>query len=195
MSPLQAVDRGWSEMARTALWLGLLSRNDQSRGTAVDALIEGIADGRADPAALAETLLHIASGGWIKLNRLADSLREVTRTSILAERVVAEIMDRLIASWNELPRDGHPVLALQVGLLSNLQQSLSPAARDVALDGQGDRQGGQTRAAVECARSHPELPSLREAAFQAAEGRLARAERIFQFFERHPAPRSAGAPL
>ena len=60
------------------------------RGTAVDALIEGIVGGRAGPDTLAETLLHVVSGGWIKLTRLADSLREVARTSILAERTVAE---------------------------------------------------------------------------------------------------------
>ena len=195
MSSLQAVDQGWSEMARTALWLGLLSRNDQLRGTAVDALIEGIADGRADTAALADTLLHIASGGWIKLNRLADSLREVTRTSILAERVVAEIMDRLIASWTELPRDGHHVLALQVGLLSNLQQGLSPAARESLSTVKGTGKAAKLAKQLSALESDPQSPAIREAAVQAVEGRLARAERIFQFFERHPAPRSAGARL
>ncbi len=194
MAPLQAVDQGWSEMARTALWLGLLSRNDQSRGTSIDALIEGIADGRADTAALVDTLLHIASGGWIKLNRLADSLREVTRTSILAERIVAEIMDRLIASWKELPRDGHQVLALQVELLSNLQQGLSPAARESLSTVKGTGKAAKLAKQLSALESHPQSPALREAAVQAVEGRLARAERIFQFFDRHPAPRSAGAP-
>ena len=112
------------------LWLAAASRNDRLRGTAVDALIEGIADGRACPGTLAETLLHVASGGWLKLTRLADSLREVARTSVLAERIVAEILDRLIASWAELPRDGHAILALQVGLLSNMRQAVSPEARE-----------------------------------------------------------------
>jgi hypothetical protein len=192
MAPLQAVDQGWSEMARTALWLGLLSRNDQSRGTAIDALIEGIADGRADTAALADTLLHIASGGWIKLNRLADSLREVTRTSILAERVVAGIMDRLIASWNELPRDGRHVLALQMELLSNLQQGLSPAARDALSTVKGTGKAAKLAKQLSALEPHPQSPALREAAVQASEGRLARAERIYQFFERNPAQGSAG---
>ena len=50
MASVHAPDRGWSEMARTALWLAAASRNDRLRGTAVDALIEGIADGRARPA-------------------------------------------------------------------------------------------------------------------------------------------------
>jgi hypothetical protein len=185
MSPLQALDRGWSQMARTALWLGLLSRNDQSRGTAIDALIEGIADGRADTAALAETLLQIASGGWIKLNRLADSLREVTRTSTLAERVVAEILDRLIASWNELPRDGHHVLALQVELLSNLQHQPSPGVRDVLAPVKGSGKASKLAQQLRTLIAPPVSTSLREAALEAAAGRLARAERILQFFERH----------
>ena len=171
MAPLQAVDQGWSEMARTALWLGLLSRNDQSRGTSIDALIEGIADGRADTAALVDTLLHIASGGWIKLNRLADSLREVTRTSILAERVVAEVMDRLIASWTELPRDGHHVLALQMELLNNLQQGLSPAARESLSTVKGTGKAAKLAKQLSGVSLIPRR-RLREAAVQAVEGRL-----------------------
>ena len=131
MASLHTPDRGWSEMARTALWLAAASRNDRLRGTAVDALIEAIADGRAGPGTLAETLLHVASGGWLTLTRLADSLREVARTSVLAERIVAEILDRLIASWAELPRDGHAILALQVGLLSKMRQAASDEARTV----------------------------------------------------------------
>ena len=144
MASLHAADRGWSEMARTALWLAAASRNDRLRGTAVDALIEGIADGRARPGTLAETLLHAASGGWLTLTRLADSLREVTRTSILAERIVAEILDRLIASWPELPRDGHAILALQVGLMSNLRQAPSDEAAHRPVPSQRNRQGRQT---------------------------------------------------
>jgi hypothetical protein len=194
MATLQAVDQGWSEMGRTALWLGLLSRNDQSRGTAIDALIEGIADGRADTGTLADSLLHIASGGWMKLNRLAESLHEVTRTSILAERVVAEILDRLIASWDALPRDGHHVLVLQLELLNNLQQGLSPAAREPLSTVKGTGKAAKLAKQLSALEPHPQSPALREAAVQAAEGRLARAERILQFFERNPAPRSAGTP-
>jgi hypothetical protein len=181
MAPLQAIDRGWSEMARAALCLGLLSRNDQSRAIAVDALIEGIADGRADAAALGETLVYIASGGWAKLNRLADSCRQATRTSILAEQIVSEMLDRLIASWDELPRDGHYVLALEAKLLNNLDQAPSAAARAVLAKAAGT--GKAVKLAKQlCAReARPESPSRYESALEAAEGRLARAERILRF--------------
>jgi hypothetical protein len=139
MSPLLDVDRPWTDVARVALWLGLLSRDDQARGMAIDALIEGIADGRADVRRLSATLLHIVGGGWVKLNRLADSLRAVARTSVLAELVVADILDRLIASWELPPRDGHHVLSLQIELLADLQQAPSAHARDAlrAVKGSG----------------------------------------------------------
>jgi hypothetical protein len=183
MSSLHAVDRGWSEMARTALWLGAAGRNDRLRGTAVDALIEGIADGRARPGTLAETLLHVVSGGWIKLTRLADSLREVARTSILAERIVAEILDRLIASWQEIPRDGHAILALQVGLLSNLRQAMSPEARSVLAGIKGSGKAGKLAKQLSSFEADDQSPAMRQAALEAAEGRIARAVRIMEWMK------------
>jgi Family of unknown function (DUF6493) len=178
MTSLHAVDRGWSEMARTALWLAAASRNDRLRGTAVDALIEGIADGRARAGTLAETLLHVASGGWLMLTRLADSLREVARTSILAERVVAEILDRLIASWPAIPRDGHAILALQVALLGNLLQAPSAEARSVLSEVKGSGKAAKLAKKLGEFPSVDQSPAMRQSALEAAEGRIARAERM-----------------
>lgn len=177
MASLHAADRGWSEMARTALWLAAASRNDRLRGTAVDALIEGIADGRARPGTLAETLLHVASGGWLTLTRLAGALREVARTSVLAERIVAEILDRLIASWAELPRDGHAILALQVGLLGNLRQAASDEARTVLSQVKGTGKAAKLAKQLCSFQADDQSPALRRAVLEAAEGRIARAER------------------
>jgi hypothetical protein len=184
MSPLLAVDRGWSEIGLVAIWLGLLSRNDRARGIGIDALIDGIVDGRADPEALAKTLLHIASGGWIKLNRLAESLREVTRTSALAERVAARILDPLIASWESVPRDGHHILTLQLDLLSNLQQAPSDAARAKLADVRGSGKAAKLAKHLCRLEARSDAPAMRQAALEAAEGRLGRAERIARFFER-----------
>jgi hypothetical protein len=180
MASLHAADRGWSEMARTALWLGAASLNDRLRATAVDAFIEGIADGRARPGTLAETLLHVVSGGWIKLSRLADSLREVARTSILAERIVSDIVDRLIASWEELPRDGHAILALQVGLLSNLRQAPSDEARTALSQVKGTGKAAKLAKQLGSFAADDHSPAMRQAALEAAEGRIARAERVMK---------------
>jgi hypothetical protein len=181
MSSLHAADRGWSEMARTALVLGAASLNDRLRGTAVDALIEGIADGRARPGTLAETLLHVVSGGWIKLTRLADSMREVTRTSVLAERIVAEVLDRLIATWAEIPRDGHAILALQVGLLRSLRQAMSPEARSALARVKGTGKAAKLAKQLCSFEADDQSPAMRRAALEAAEGRIARAMRITEW--------------
>ena len=181
LSPLEAVDRGWPQIGRVAIYLGLLSRSDQARGIAIDVLIDGIVDGRAHPDELAKALLHVASGGWIKLNRLADSLREVTRTSILAERVVAAILDRLIGSWQPLPRDGHHVLTLQLELLSNLQQAPSDTAREVLTNIKGSGKAAKLAKQLSKLEADTTSTPMRQAALEAAEGRLARAERIARF--------------
>jgi len=181
LSPLRAVDRGWTEMARTALWLGLLGRDEQARGIALDALIEGIGDGRADPKALAATLVDIASGSWIKIRRLTTALREAARPSILAERVIADILDRWIACWQSYPRDANQVLTLELELLKNLDQGLSPATRAVLFNLEAE--GTTAKLAKELISLEPNAasPALRQSAIEAAEGRLARAERIARY--------------
>jgi hypothetical protein len=181
LSPLKAVDRGWTEMARTALWLGLLGRDDQARGLAIDALIEGIADGRADPRALGQTLAHIASGGWLKIRRLIGSLRDAARTSILAERVVAGILDHFISSWQSYPRDANQVLNLQMELLKNLDQGLAPAARTVLFNLEAEGTTAKLARQLWRLEGNPNSPALRQSAIEAAEGRLARAERIARY--------------
>ena len=135
----------------------------------------------ADARGLGETLVRLSAGGWLKLNRLADSLREVTRTSVLAERVVAEILDQLIAAWNSLPRDGHHVLSLQMELHSNLRTALTPEAQNVLNRVKGSGKGAKLAKQL-CALT-AEQPSqpMRLAAIEAAEGRLARGERIANY--------------
>ena len=178
LAPLRVVDRGWSEMGRVALWLALLCRDDIARGNGIDVMIDGIADGRAHAGPLGKALLHVASGGWIKLNRLAESLREVTRSSILAERVVSEILDQLIASWETLPRDGHHVLALQIELLSSL--GVAPSARTREVLSAISSTGKSAKLAKQLSALTADQSSLsrRQSALEAAQGRLSRAERI-----------------
>ncbi len=148
-------------------------------------MIDGMADGRAHAGPLGKTLLHIAAGGWIKLNRLADSLREVTRTSILAERVISEILDQLIASWETLPRDGNHVLALQLELLSKLGQAPTPRTREVLTTIPVSGKSAKLAKQLCCLSSDITSLSRRQAAIEAAQGRLTHAERITRFAERH----------
>jgi hypothetical protein len=183
LSPLRDIDRGWTEMARTALWLGLLGRDEQARGIALDALIEGIGDGRADPKTLAGTLVDIASGGWIKIRRLTTALRDAARTSVLAERVIADIIDRWIACWQSYPRDANQVLSLQLELLKNLDQGPSPATRAILLNLEAEGTTAKLTRQLYSFNSNAASPALAESAIEAAEGRLARAERIARYAE------------
>lgn len=178
LGPLRAIDRGWSDIGRTALWLAILSRDDIARGIGIDVMIDGIADGRAHSSSLGKSLLHIASGGWIKLNRLADSMREVTRTSMLAERVVAEILDQLISSWESMPRDGHHVLALQLDLLSSLGMEPSAQAREVLAAVSASGKSGKLARQLSSLSANASSVSKRQSALEAIQGRLSRAERI-----------------
>ena len=173
--PLLEPGAAISPIGVTALAITLVSKNEPGRAIAIDVLIDGIPDGRITPEPLAAALLDLAHGGWVKWNRVGDALREVARTSRLAERVVAEILDPVIASWSEsLPRDGHHLLALQLELLTSLGHALSPAARQVL---EGVKGSGK---AAKLAKQLRELPTpeappaaMIEATCEAAEGRLA----------------------
>ena len=127
--------------------------------------------------------MHIAGGGWAKLNRLAESLRQTTRTSILAEWIAFEILDRLIASWDELPRDASHVLAVQAELSNNLEQAPSEGARAVLGKATGTGKAAKLARQLANYEGRPISESRQEAALEAAEGRLARAERILRFIE------------
>lgn len=178
MESLLHVDRGWSEMARRVLWLGTISRDGAARGLAVDALIDGIVDGRADVDRLSETLIEISAAGLVKWNRLADSLRQVGRTSVLAERIVAEIIDQLMASWASLPRNAHYVLSLQAELLANLGHAPCDKTRQVLGTVKGSSKTAKLAKRLLEMRADGSSSAMHQTILDAAEGRLARAERI-----------------
>ena len=181
LAALATLDRGWSSIGRVALWLSLLSRNDQARGFGIDVMIDGIHDGRAHSNPLGETLTHVASGGWIKLNRLADALREVTRTSVLAERVVAATLDQLIASWTSPPRDAYHVLGLQLELLANLGLTLSERSRSVLQQISGSGKAAKLSRQLLALEPAVSSPAIRQSTIEAVSGRLDRCERIVKY--------------
>lgn len=129
LSPLLTAERDWPRTAIYALWLAMFSRDTDARAVAIDALVEGLFDGRAHPEPLAEILVEIAGYNWAKLNRLADGLRQVARISAWGALVVSRILDRLIASWPSPPRDAHHILELQLELLLRIGGRLGELAR------------------------------------------------------------------
>ena len=107
----------------------MFSRDADARAIAIDALVEGLLDGRAHPDSLSETLIEIADYPWAKLNRLADGLRQVARTSSWGALAISQLLDHLIACWRSPPRDAHQILEIQLELLLQLNGALSEAAR------------------------------------------------------------------
>ncbi len=122
-------DRPLTEMSTLMLWLGIAGKDADVRAHAAEALAETIHDGRAHPEPLSAVLIKLASGGWLKLNRLASALADVARLSPLHQLVIARTLARWLAAQNELPRDAHHVLALLLELLAALGLPLDPAAR------------------------------------------------------------------
>ncbi|MEZ6042927.1 MAG: DUF6493 family protein [Planctomycetaceae bacterium] len=129
LSSLLWSERGWSSTAIKALWLALFSKDGDARAVAADALIEGILDGRAHPAALSASLTELLEHRWLKLNRLAEALAGVARVSSWTALVVTAIIDSVIASWSELPGDAHHLLSVQLEALMRINGCLTDAAR------------------------------------------------------------------
>jgi hypothetical protein len=126
LDPLFETDRPLTELSALALWIATLSKDSDSRTAAIDLWTEVIADGRGDANLLGAVLIRISEGGWLQLNRLGESLREVSRISSLHAWTVAELLQDQIKSLNELPRDSHHVLQL----LRELLVQLGLAVRD-----------------------------------------------------------------
>lgn len=85
-------NRPWHEAAHLLVCTGLTAKNADARGLATDAMIWGIENGAVDIRLLAETLVRISAGGWMKLNRLGDNLFQVSQVSALHASVVGEVI-------------------------------------------------------------------------------------------------------
>ena len=125
--PLFEPTRRWSEPACLLALVGLIGKDTDSRGLAIDAIIEAIGDGRLGGDLLAGVLRRLAVPGWVKLNRLADACNEVARVSPLHAWMLADALDAMLAAYDEPPRDAHHVLELLLEILTEQQAAPSPA--------------------------------------------------------------------
>lgn len=177
LEPLFEPDRPWSEVACLAVWIGLLSKDADVRGTALDALIEAIDDGRAHAGLMGAVLARIFAGGWTRLNRLAESLGEVARLSPLSARFAARVLESLVASYQKLPRDAHHVISLLLELLTDLGTALNPDARK-ALEGiRGSSKAAKAARGLLALETGPAAPDMQQAKAKLLENRIARARR------------------
>ncbi len=103
-------NRPWLAPGHLLLCLGLAGKDADSRGLAVDAMIEGIEAGQLDPKLFAGTLEDLAQGGWLKLNRLGETLMQVLQASPLHAWVVSEALQHWLATTDLKQRNMFCVL-------------------------------------------------------------------------------------
>ncbi|MBO3706165.1 MAG: hypothetical protein J5X21_07125 [Candidatus Accumulibacter sp.] len=176
LEPLFEADRPWSEMGRLLLSVALASRDGDLRRLAVDLLIEGVHDGRAQPQELADVWQRLHAGGWLKANRLTSALAEVACVSPLHRWAVASLIESAIEVF--LAQGGRAGAALELlhESLITLQCGPLPATADrLAVFGSG--KAGSAARAIRSLVEHTPLarsPVALELAWQARYRRLQR---------------------
>ncbi|NNC38054.1 MAG: hypothetical protein HKO02_11390 [Hyphomonadaceae bacterium] len=88
--------RPWDEPAHLLLCMALAGKDADAKGLAIDTMIEGIEAGLFDVDICAGVLIKLASGGWLKLNRLGDNLMTVAETSPLHAAVIGSLVQKWI---------------------------------------------------------------------------------------------------
>src|SRR5262249_12179680 len=118
------------DMARLLLAIGLAAKEPGERGLATDACIAAISDGRLDGALLGSTLGRLWPSGLVTLNRWADSLGEVARTSLLHAEILRSTIDvALHADLQKPPKDLSALLGLLLELVHETGGAVSDATR------------------------------------------------------------------
>jgi len=177
LSPLFEPDRPLTEMGTLALCTALVSRDADARAQAVDVLTESLQDGRAHHIQIADVLTKLSSDAWMKLNRLADTMGEISRLSAMHAHVSAFILQHWLAARRELPRDTHYILTLLLDLLARLGLPLADETRGVLEGLKGSSKTAKLASRI--LNVKPEAPTQMhaEAMLQHLDSRLSRAER------------------
>ncbi|MEM9348164.1 MAG: DUF6493 family protein [Planctomycetota bacterium] len=173
-------DRPWTETARLTVWLGLASRNQDVSGLALDALIEAVADGRAAPDAMADSLLTFSPldcQEWLKHNRLATHLGALSCVSDLHAWFAAYCLQRLVANWQAPPRDAYHVLSVLLEVLMKLEFTLDQAAEKTLAAVSGSSKTAKLAKRLLKLEAKAENPALSRVFAQQAQARVERAER------------------
>ena len=122
-------NRPWGEAGHLLLCLGLVGRNADVKGLAVDALIDGI-DGRLfDPRAFVEVMTRLCAGQWVKLNRLAEGLLRVAQVSALHARVVSEALQTWLPLLDLQDRGAFHLLEVLVEIQAVTRRPLAEPAQ------------------------------------------------------------------
>ena len=122
--------RAWGEAAHLMLSIGLLGKDADCRGLAIDALIEGIETGKADINLLSDVLGRLSEGGWLKLNRLSENLLQVAQVSSVHSWAVSELIQQWICLSNVKQHNFFKILEVLYEVQSVTRQSLHNVTLD-----------------------------------------------------------------
>ena len=122
-------NRPWREAGHLLLCLGLVGKDADAKGLAVDALIEGIDTRRFDPSLFAATMAGLAEGEWIKFNRLGDALMRVIQVTALHAAVVSEALQQSLPRLDLQQKNAFRLLEVIVEAQAITGQPLGQSAR------------------------------------------------------------------
>ena len=140
LEPLIDAETPLNDAARCVLATGLFSKDPAARGTAVDALIAMIEDGRFTGDGLGAAIQRVTTvENLVHLNRLVPSFTDLARVSPLHHRVAARTFADIVASLDPTPADVHHLLTPLLNWLTESGDSLPEAARSALekIDGSG----------------------------------------------------------
>ena len=104
--------RPWGEEGHALALMGVLVREPEASGLAIDALVHGIDHGLFDPAVFAALLTRFEAGGWMKLNRLASALARVIVISPTHAAAISQGLQAWLTRFDLSERGAHELLAV-----------------------------------------------------------------------------------
>ena len=177
LEPLLETDRPISELGYVILIIGLAGKDTDTKGYAIDALVEGIQDGRIDPDEFSQVLAKLGKDDWIRLNRIWKIFLEISKLSPLHSLIIAEIIEKWLENQEELPPKSHDALSLLLELQTELGLSITDKVKNLLVKVKGSTKSAKL--AKNLLKHSPEKPTtvFEEALLMQIESRVERVER------------------
>ena len=123
--------RPWGEAEHLLATLGLVGKDADAKGLAVDAIIEGIDAQQFNPVHFAKVMAQVSAGEWLKYNRLGDSLKQVVQVSPVHASAIGAALQEWLPDFDLGQRNALHVLEALVEAQAVAPQSLSEENRRV----------------------------------------------------------------
>ncbi len=117
------------EEAQVCLALGLLTQDADARTTTTDVLIAAIDDGRINGVELGEVLgrMRKTNPKSVRFGKIASGLQPVQQAGPAQQLACARLLETLLSTLNDLPKDAHHLLELLLELLTALDRGCQPS--------------------------------------------------------------------